>query len=63
MTALRPSNLRALRLDWVGSTSPAVVDAAVQPRWSLSSIECRRELPLSLDSVLLDDGGERQVPK
>jgi len=28
-----------------------------------SVVGCRRELPLSLDSVLLDDGGERQVPK
>jgi hypothetical protein len=28
-----------------------------------SVVDCRRELPLSLDSVLLDDGGERQVPK
>ena len=31
-------------------------------RGGRSVVDCRRELPLSLDSVLLDDGGERQVP-
>jgi hypothetical protein len=28
-----------------------------------SAVDCRRELPLSLNSVLLDDDRERQVPK